>query len=872
MRLIHRRRRSYKPARATVTVMTLLAVLCATFVGAGVPAAAAQEDLSARLEAALGRVDVTVERVDMTDTPAARAGISVWNFVHRGTKGTLRIRQAASPGAAQALVVSDGPVRAVRINDVTGYAISTDTEAGQLGRIVMVTVNWARNDYWAEGILWGVTDAKDLLFVCEVVDSVLSSATGSDSGAGADPGVAVPPPVKPGLSASASPGSFTKLGDSVTVRVKLSGPEVDGKAVALVGHGLDLSATTDSGGGASFTVSHDDEALTEYRFTVTSEGMTRDVVIPVSIFDIHPEIEAVSGKPFAGVVADGRSALAIEIDLGTDTGGTLRVEKPELGTLGGSALGEGGGVALSGGKATIDYTPPAYLDASRLTERVTPPETSGPTIGSARGAQTLYVEDGSLWAANVPITFTHTAEDGRDTDVVVDVLVTRAPVLLLHGFGGGRATWLEMQSFLGGKGFDAVINEYYLGNQDIHDQARGLGADIAREKGRYASLGLKMSRVDLVAHSMGGLIARDYTYGFPPHPTDVRKIIMVGTPNHGASFFDKCLGNVMADVTAKHSAASEQLYSGSAFLAQLNAGESVGRHLNPDVQYGNIYGVRTDYVVPGSSAYLNGVAQHIIFGVTHSSDIPLPGVPITASDEVNGWVVEWLGADIPRAPLRATKAQVVDGAGDVSIQGIEAKGETLVDITSFPHDVQPWEHVATGSASRARIRLSVGGLAWGSIDLAPDTIIALGNLTPDSVTVRVRRGSARFRSLKREGGGHFEVVIGETSPGEWTTLHPDAKVIGLDTDFVVAAGEGGEAEALVLDGRALFDDGTAASDDGMRDLGPSQAGAVGVDSSYTSRLAREQWWTDGFYRPSFLEVLQEWWAILWSRFQAMAGG
>jgi len=25
-------------------------------------------------------------------------------------------------------------------------------------------------------------------------------------------------------------------------------------------------------------------------------------------------------------------------------------------------------------------------------------------------------------------------------------------------------------------------------------------------------------------------------------------------------------------------------------------------------------------------------------------------------------------------------------------------------------------------------------------------------------------------------------MIGETDPGEWTTLHPDAKVIGLDTD------------------------------------------------------------------------------------------
>jgi len=280
---------------------------------------------------------------------------------------------------------------------------------------------------------------------------------------------------------------------------------------------------------------------------VTCEGMTREVVIPVNVLDIHPEIEAVSGKPYTGVVADGRSALAIEIDLGVQPGGTLRVAKPDLGTLSGSALGDDGAIAVSSGKATIYYTPPAYLDAARLTERVAPPETSGFTLGSARGAQTLYFEDGSLWATKVPITFTHTTEDGRGTEVVVDVLAARAPVLLVHGFGGGRDTWLQLQSFLGSGGFDAIINEYYVGDQDIHEQARALGTDISREMGRYASLGFKMSRVDLVVHSMGGLIARDYTYGSPPHPTDVRKIIMVGTPNHGASFFDKCLGNVMAD-------------------------------------------------------------------------------------------------------------------------------------------------------------------------------------------------------------------------------------------------------------------------------------------------------------------------------------
>ncbi|MDA3937583.1 MAG: alpha/beta fold hydrolase [Actinomycetota bacterium] len=863
--------------RAAIFVMTALVVAGVTFLGVGVPQGAAQQDdLSARLESALEDAGMTVLNLEyrpnsVSFASAASAREWVVTFSYQGDNGIMEIVEEADALAAkrgvEAIFQMGSGGFDVSVNDVEGRA---DKDSGVQGAFYhsITRVLWARDNYFVFSYLVESTDTNKLLLVAEVIDDVLSGA--ASSGGNADDDV-VESPVEPGLSASASPGSFAELGESVTVRVNLTGPEVEGKAVALTGHGFDLSDTTDSGGEASFTVTHDDETLTEYRFLVTSEGMTREVLIPVNAFDIHPEIEAGSGNPYAGVVADGRSVLAIEIDLGAVTVGTLRVATPDLGTLAGTALGSDGVITLSGGRATIDFTPPSYLDSARLTERIGLPLASGATLSSARAAQTVYYDEGRPWAAKVPLTFTHTDESGRETEVVVDVLVARAPVLLVHGFGGGKGTWAQLQLVLGGKRFDAIINEYYFGDQGVHDHARVLGTDISREIDRYASLGLKLSRVDLVGHSMGGLISREYTYGLPPHPTDVRKIIMVGTPNHGASFVDKSLGNIMAAWSGKHVVASEQLFSGSAFLANLNAGEAVGRHLNPDVQYGNIYGVSSDYVVSGTSAYLNGVPRHIMSGMTHSSDIPFPGTPITASGAVNGWVVEWLGADIPRAALRNTKAQVVAGSGDVFISGIETFGETLLDVTKYPTDVQPWEHVVTGADSRARIRLSVAGLAWGSIDLAPDTIIVLGNLTPDAVTVRVRQGSARFRSLKREGGGHFEVVLGQTDPGQWMTMHPDAKVIGLDTDFVVTAGENGVAEALVLEGRALFDDGTTPAEEDMLELGESQAGVVGVAEGHESALAAEQWWTDSFYRPSIIEVLQEWWAIAWSWVQSLGG-
>ena len=45
-------------------------------------------------------------------------------------------------------------------------------------------------------------------------------------------------------------------------------------------------------------------------------------------------------------------------------------------------------------------------------------------------------------------------------------------------------------------------------------------------------------------------------------------------------------------------------------------------NLNPDIQYGNIYGFPDDWVVNAASAYLNGVAS-----VTEADVKPLPGHP-----------------------------------------------------------------------------------------------------------------------------------------------------------------------------------------------------------------------------------------------------
>lgn len=94
--------------------------------------------------------------------------------------------------------------------------------------------------------------------------------------------------------------------------------------------------------------------------------------------------------------------------------------------------------------------------------------------------------------------------------------------------------------------------------------------------------------VDVVAHSMGGLVARayvedeDFSNNGPPtvYHDDVRKLIMLGTPNQGSY-----LADIWSDLIGWKSL--EQMEHGSDFLTELNAG-TTGAALG--VEYSSIAG------------------------------------------------------------------------------------------------------------------------------------------------------------------------------------------------------------------------------------------------------------------------------------------
>jgi pimeloyl-ACP methyl ester carboxylesterase len=87
------------------------------------------------------------------------------------------------------------------------------------------------------------------------------------------------------------------------------------------------------------------------------------------------------------------------------------------------------------------------------------------------------------------------AQDGKET----------APVVLLHGFGGDRQTWLNIQTALAAKrrsiafdlpGHGQALDWHKIGNAGVSAKAVAQSLDA-----------LELDRVHLVGHSMGGAVA-----------------------------------------------------------------------------------------------------------------------------------------------------------------------------------------------------------------------------------------------------------------------------------------------------------------------------------------------------------------------------
>ena len=174
------------------------------------------------------------------------------------------------------------------------------------------------------------------------------------------------------------------------------------------------------------------------------------------------------------------------------------------------------------------------------------------------------------------------------------------PVLLIHGYLATRGSLGLLERRLGQKGHLAL--SYRLGLLHTADIAES-AAFIARKIESIAAQ-TGVDRMDIVGHSMGGLVALYYLKRLGGRRR-VRRLIMLGTPVAGT--WSALLG-VAAMPFAR---ASLQLLPESAFLRALADGE-----LPPGVEIVCVSGEH-DRLAPPRSTYLAGV-RHVRLPTNHA--------------------------------------------------------------------------------------------------------------------------------------------------------------------------------------------------------------------------------------------------------------
>jgi len=176
----------------------------------------------------------------------------------------------------------------------------------------------------------------------------------------------------------------------------------------------------------------------------------------------------------------------------------------------------------------------------------------------------------------------------------------RPPVLLIHGYLATRGSLHLLERRLTEMGH--LVLTYRLGlvhAGDICESAAKIAAKI-----ESIAAQIHLDRMDIVGHSMGGLVGLYYVKRMGGRRR-VRRLVMLGTPTAGT--WSALLGLALAPL----SRASLQLLPDSAFLRELDEGA-----LPAGVEIFSVAGTR-DRLAPPATTHLRGV-QHISLPTNHA--------------------------------------------------------------------------------------------------------------------------------------------------------------------------------------------------------------------------------------------------------------
>ncbi len=186
---------------------------------------------------------------------------------------------------------------------------------------------------------------------------------------------------------------------------------------------------------------------------------------------------------------------------------------------------------------------------------------------------------------------------------------TTPPIILVHGYHGTpTGTWQTMKTRLQQDGFTVFETDLAPGipsaNGDIVNYANILKNHIQQVKTQTGA-----SQVDLVVHSMGGLVSRWYIQQ-PGYQGDVRRLIMLGTPNHGSEIFPIAYA-IFINANFVPAWLGQSMGIGSGGIVALG---TAGTQMSPNSCFLNSLNYNNCYTSQGTDVISSLVQYHTIAG------------------------------------------------------------------------------------------------------------------------------------------------------------------------------------------------------------------------------------------------------------------
>jgi len=180
----------------------------------------------------------------------------------------------------------------------------------------------------------------------------------------------------------------------------------------------------------------------------------------------------------------------------------------------------------------------------------------------------------------------------------------RNPIILLHGFGMNRTQWIWMARRLRARGHGPIYGLNYFSLQPVESSAKLLSRFVDEILERE-----HVTQLDIVAHSLGGIVARYYIERLSGG-RKIQRLVTIGTPHAGTR-----MGHFGIGIPA-----ARDLRGGSVLLTDLGP-------VRPGSVYTSIWS-RSDAVVqpPESASIVPAGTDEVFDDLGHLSLVLSPRV------------------------------------------------------------------------------------------------------------------------------------------------------------------------------------------------------------------------------------------------------